>query len=338
MRAHQLELMSNEVLLGVHGALSELGISPEPLLRRFNISPGLLKNPAGFISKRAVIEFIEAASAEFDCPHFGLLVGKHQPNLCYGLLTPLMKASPNVGVALRNNNKHFKAYSQGVDCKIHIEANYATVIRTESYATGRNLIQHHLAAISHCYKLLRSLLGDSWRPTSISFSHSAPKDDQHYKRILQAPVYFEQEFYGITFPSRDLDKPIATADEKLLQLIEKHIETLEHDIGEVDDICTKVLLIIKQMLGSKICTLESVARDMSIHPKALQRELKKRDTTFKELLKRSRNEIAEYYLRNSNIQLTQLSEILSYSSLSALSRAFKEQYGISPEQWRREHK
>jgi AraC-like DNA-binding protein len=73
---------------------------------------------------------------------------------------------------------------------------------------------------------------------------------------------------------------------------------------------------------------------LNLHPKTLHRQLKKHDLTFKQLLKEERFNLAKYYLSKSNIQLIQLATILGYSDASALSRSFKNESGMSPQEWK----
>jgi AraC-like DNA-binding protein len=72
-----------------------------------------------------------------------------------------------------------------------------------------------------------------------------------------------------------------------------------------------------------------------LHPRALQRDLAKHNCTFKQLLLEIRMELAEQYLRSSDITLSDLTELLGYQNLSAFSRAFKNSYGLSPDLWRK---
>lgn len=73
-----------------------------------------------------------------------------------------------------------------------------------------------------------------------------------------------------------------------------------------------------------------------MHPKKLQRVLRKDNTTFKDLLRKTRLQVAEFYLLHSKIGLIQLADILGYNAPSALTRSFKQEYGMSPQNWRQD--
>jgi hypothetical protein len=74
-------LVSNEMLLGCSEAANELGIDLNTILKEHGMESGLLSAPKVFLNHHQVIGFLQAVAEHFDCQHFGLLVGKHQPPL-----------------------------------------------------------------------------------------------------------------------------------------------------------------------------------------------------------------------------------------------------------------
>jgi AraC-like DNA-binding protein len=146
-------------------------------------------------------------------------------------------------------------------------------------------------------------------------------------------VYFKQTFNGLVFPEHYLQTQIPSHDPVLLKNIEQHIRELERR-KYVDNLCIDTRNFIHKTLGTEMCTLRSTATYLGVHLKALQIELKANDLTFKMILAEARQEIAEYYLEHSEMSLIQLSGLLSYSSPTAFSRAFKQQNNISPKQYR----
>ena len=72
-----------------------------------------------------------------------------------------------------------------------------------------------------------------------------------------------------------------------------------------------------------------------MHPRTLQRELRRSGYLFKQLLTDTRVELARTYLRESDLPLYEIAELLGYRNESAFSRAFKTQFGLSPLKWRK---
>jgi AraC-like DNA-binding protein len=62
----------------------------------------------------------------------------------------------------------------------------------------------------------------------------------------------------------------------------------------------------------------------------LHRRLEERDLVFKELLQKTRQQLAQQYLKEGRLTLAEIALLLGYSEQSAFSRAFKQWLGITP--------
>ena len=335
MSPQNVTLTSPLNLLGLLNAAVELDVSLEPLLLRHRIDPAWLAPFDGFIPSSSIVELMEDAAETFNCPHFGLLVAKHKPGLSLGVLSLLIKASPNVGVALQQAHRRLQVFTQSSLWDLRVSGDNASIVRANRHPFGSPSIQVETIAIGGYFKLLEALMGDNWHPLSVTFTRPAPPPGsvKIYRQVFGAPVYFDREQNCINLKSSDLQTPIATGDPELLTIIEQHITTVDNATD--DDICSQVNLTIRQLLDTGTCTIAVVAGQLGLHSKSLQRQLHAENTTFKELLRDVRMQMAESYLTNSQIDLIRLADILGYSSASALSRSYKQRYGVSPQHWRR---
>mgnify|MGYP001825581443 FL=1 len=330
-------LVSSEMLLGSREAAQELGIDILDSLRKYQIDPGLLTAPEGFLQRHQVISFLEDVARRFDCQQFGFLVGKHQPSLRLGQLEPIFKLSPNIKTAIENTLIYQPLYSEARVHQLVVEDGYANMIRWDPKMASGSAVQLNTLVIVQIFKILKALCGSSWEPTSVYFSHAAPAAKGEYRRFFQCPVYFNREFDGVVFPERQLHQKIATADARLLKIILTHYDRLmasraqERDPG---DLVAAVSSFIQRKLGTNLCNLQSCAQFFDMHPRALQRALAERDCTFKSLLSSVRMELARQYLRSSDMSVTELAELLGYRNLSAFTRAFHQAHAQSPAAWK----
>jgi AraC-like DNA-binding protein len=76
-------------------------------------------------------------------------------------------------------------------------------------------------------------------------------------------------------------------------------------------------MLIEKRMHTADCTQAGIAGVLSMHPKALHRELKCRGATFRVLKAEVRLDIAERYLQDSEISLTTVADILGFSELSS---------------------
>ncbi len=82
--------------------------------------------------------------------------------------------------------------------------------------------------------------------------------------------------------------------------------------------------------------LESVSKEVNLHPKYLSRRFRERfGVGFMEEKLRLRMEKAKELLRNKELDLEFIAYKVGYSSPEAFSRAFKEIHGVSPSEYRK---
>ena len=93
---------------------------------------------------------------------------------------------------------------------------------------------------------------------------------------------------------------------------------------------------IRQRLLYGEPALEEVAELLGMTSWSLQRRLREQGLSFSQLVDNVRRELANRYLREPQLPISQLALLLGYSETSAFSRAFRRWFGISPRQWRRE--
>ena len=97
----------------------------------------------------------------------------------------------------------------------------------------------------------------------------------------------------------------------------------------------RVRELVEFLLPLGRCSMPQVARNMGVDPRTLHRHLAERGDTFTSILHATRAGLAERYLSNERYSLTEVSQLLGFSSPSAFTRWFREQFKRSPTEWRR---
>ena len=106
-------------------------------------------------------------------------------------------------------------------------------------------------------------------------------------------------------------------------------------MNDDDEIATQVSTLISRAIGQGCCSLEHVAKQMSISPRTLQRRLAEQGDTFKSLSSQVRMELACRLLKETGMPMGQLSLRLGYTEASAFTRAFRQHKGVPPLAWRK---
>jgi AraC-like DNA-binding protein len=87
--------------------------------------------------------------------------------------------------------------------------------------------------------------------------------------------------------------------------------------------------IIDMLPSGGVCD-EKVAQQLNMSTRSLQRKLQDVSTTFSKLLDEVRQEIAEHYIHDPTVSLTEIAFILGYSEYSSFWRAYKRWTQTSP--------
>jgi AraC-like DNA-binding protein len=87
-------------------------------------------------------------------------------------------------------------------------------------------------------------------------------------------------------------------------------------------------------MAGKRPTLQSVAREVGMSERTLQRRLTDAGGSFQQLAEDARRELARHYLKHSVIELQEVAYLLGYEDSNSFFRAFGHWEGISPGEWR----
>ena len=89
-------------------------------------------------------------------------------------------------------------------------------------------------------------------------------------------------------------------------------------------------MAITEHLRSGTPSADAVARDLLIGARTLNRRLCEAHTSFSETLEAVRRQLAEHYIIDPALTLSEISFLLGFSEQSAFSRAYRRWTGQSP--------
>jgi len=325
-------LVKGAALDGFHELVTELGANPHAVLRAGGLVFDALDRDA-WISYRAFLNVLELAATHTGCAHFGLLLSQRQDFGMLGVVGFIIREAPDVRTALVELSRYFHTYNQGATVILKVEGNRA-ILSYDTKLRWVPMYQQFDLAAGVGLNFMRFFCGPQWRPGAVHFPHARPVDVRPYERLFRCPLAFDTEVSGMVFAASELDRKLDHADPALHRLLETHLALVRH--SHPDDFQGQVRDLIKQALMTGDCSIERVADYLSINKRTLQRRLKPLGTSFKQLLEDVRFDLATRYLVESGSSLSTLAHMLCYSELSVFSNAFRQRFGVSPREWRRQ--
>jgi AraC-like DNA-binding protein len=120
------------------------------------------------------------------------------------------------------------------------------------------------------------------------------------------------------------------------ETLERHARELLAEARVSSSLKTKTREIIATDLAKGEPPIDAVAKKLAMTPRTLQRRLRDEGTTFKAVLEGLRADLAERYLRDKRVGITEVAFLLGYADASAFARAHKRWRGSSPAATRRQ--
>ena len=101
-----------------------------------------------------------------------------------------------------------------------------------------------------------------------------------------------------------------------------------------NDIVSRVRSVLLDLLPHGSVSDDLVAEALHMSVRTMHRKLVETESSFRALLVEIRRELAEQYILDSSLTLTEISLLLGFSEPSSFSRAFKSWTGTAPSEVR----
>lgn len=311
-----------------------LGVDPVQMVRHVGLDQACLYTPDLRIPEARLAELLEVSAKSSDCQSLGLLMAESWRLSDFGAISLLLQQQPTLRHALSQlkNYDHLLSDSVAVEVTDFPEiAVVHVVLVTERPDPGRQVVE---LAVGATLSLVRTLLGVPWRPRSVHFSHSAPASLQIHRRLFGPMVEFDSEFDGIVVSQHDLDRLNPLADVNLARYAKEFLD-MQPRVRR-DSMADDVRRSLHSLLPRGQHAIELVGQDLGLSPRSLQRRLEQAGESYSSLISDVRSKLALRHLANPGCSVSQVAGLLGFSEVSAFSRWFSAQFGMSPTDWRRD--
>ena len=193
------------------------------------------------------------------------------------------------------------------------------------------------ASLSACVGTLRALAQNQLVPTSVAFTHSDPGYREVYRRVFGITVKFDMPVCSIEISRADGLQPIPHHQSYLLDLLQRHAEDLKQQLATADPVTSKVRQLIIESLPKGKVDIEQVSERLHMSRWTLARNLRAEGTTFNDVVREIRSELAARYLSDDSMSISEVGFLLGYSEPSAFQRAFRTWYACTPSEFRIRH-
>jgi len=316
-------------------ALEAFAIDADSLLAELDLSRNELNTPDHWTSAATVDALWNQAASMSGNEHFGARAAATLEPHHLGAFGYVVAASANVGEAMERLIR-FKRLTGDVSTgTLHVENGRARYIHETPLPPLSQNRHHSEWCLAAFVSLLRQVTGQrTWQPHEVTFTHAAPKNAEHIQEVFGCAPTFGAPHESIVMDVEFLATPFLGADRVLSQLLESHATALLSKLPTEKEFLAALRSGLQRELPGGSPTVERLADTMNLSVRSLQRRLEEEGCTFQHVLDEMRESLADSYLRNAAMSVTEVAFLLGYGDASTFARAFKRWHQVSPTTWR----
>lgn len=307
--------------------MRRLGGNLEPLLGALRLPGEVLQNPDYLLPILTVGELLARAADQVKCEHLGLLLGNQSGAAQIGSVGQILLLMPTVGKALEVLQRHLDLHDRAAVVTLRLQDSQVALgysLFEGSFLGGQYI---HDAAITIGLNIMRALCGPAWKPEQVNFAHRPPSNPGVYASFFGAPCQFDSMRTEMLFPAEQLDAPV--------------YEPCPQDTTDMDERITtprewaeRVRSATYMQLLSGNCSQQLIADSLGVSVRTLNRRLAAEGASYVEHLDRARFAISRMLLKETDMSIKSVSQLMNYSDAGSFNRAFRRWTGHTPLTWR----
>lgn len=193
-----------------------------------------------------------------------------------------------------------------------------------------------VATLAALLRGARAMYGADLNPTRVEFLQSTPDQLARFEEFFRCPLRFDADAYLLAFRVDDVDRPVPSANQRLSGAAEaaivEYLQSLDEEPGPT--VSREVRNVLVDVIPGGEPDIRTVASELAMSGRTLQRRLGDEGTTFRDVLNDTRQNLAVALLRDPDCTIAQVSQRLGFSESAAFARAFRRWTGSAPSAFR----
>ncbi len=312
------QFVRSAVLTNYAEVARSAGLDPLAMVRSVELAPACLHERDLRIPSVLARRLLEDSAALSGVENFGLRMAETRRLSILGQVGLVARDAPTVRQMLSILIAHMRLHNESLLLHVDDSAGLATIrqdLVVDARGSMRQSVELSLGAL---VRILRIYLPAEWSPRRVCFVHQSPVDVSLHRRMFGPALEFGAEFDAIICRSADLDTPIVSSDPVMADYARRQVEAgLKSELSSFEREMHQLILIL---LPTGRCTVDQAARHLALDRRTVHRRLAQREKTFSGLVQAVRSELSDRYLEQRGRGMSEIAELLGFSSASAYTR------------------
>ncbi|MCG8393443.1 MAG: AraC family transcriptional regulator [Pseudomonadales bacterium] len=313
------------------------GASQELVLRTAGIATTELDDPAGRVSLQAVMRIAASVLEHTGDDNLGFASGQRMPLTAHGSLGYALMCADTPRHAIRILEKYWHLRGRGALFAVDEQTRRVfleLVPEVDAPARVQQLLFSSM--LTSMFRGIEFLLPQA--PITVEFWLQHDTSATFDPGIPSLPaVRFGMPRVGMALDGdlAILDTPLQTANPEALRTALAQCERESVLIAAGSDVLRRVRTALVPGREGYLSP-EGLANALHMTPRTLRRRLQEQGYSYQQLLEEARRRDSAQLLRDPELEIRRIGEMLGYLNPANFTRAFKRWTGLSPREWRRQ--
>lgn len=312
-----------------YGQAKAAGADLGPLLKKANLPLPLIEDQGARLRVRDQISFLNLVASDLGDDFLGFHLALRSDLREVGWLYYIMASSKTVREALQRAARYTSIVNEGLSLNYMDKGDIGIEIR--HVGVSRHMDRHQIEFVmTFLVRMCQHLTGLRLRPTHVKFIHRRGSARSDFLEFLGGNVEFGAAVDEITFATIK-DESIIGADPYLSKLLITYYEEALHRRAAYRGSFRSIVEnAIVPLLPHGRPRVGQIARRLGIGERTFARRLSLEGLTYSEVLEHLRSNLAERYLTEESLSISEIAWLLGYQEVSAFTHAFKRWTGKTP--------
>jgi AraC-like DNA-binding protein len=319
-------------------AAARRGVTAQALEHAAGLAPGTLDPLPESLPADDYVRLLDIGATLANDPHFGLHVGQCVKLGTYTVYGLILLSCRDFGQVFEQTMRYEQLAHDLGRSTITIDDDIASYTWHSHYDSA----QRHLAdSVFAGIRVFSNWLAGITLPANqLMLTHDGGPAElrEEYVRVLGDMPVFNTDANVASFHAMLLSWPVPNADVSLYPVLQQHAEQLLQQRAANQPAPAPITQQVHAAVAARLSTgqvrLASIAEELKLSPRTLQRKLGDAGATFQQVLDQARFTLAKEYLKRQELSLVDIAFLLGYQQQSAFNHAFKEWAGVNPGAWR----
>jgi AraC-like DNA-binding protein len=314
--------------------LREAGKDVTDVLHKAGLSVQKVDDPTTRIEVQTEIKFLELAAEALCDDLFGFHLARSFDLREIGLVYYVMASSEQLTDALRNGTRYSRINNEGV--RLNFNGDRAATLALDYVDVDRATDKHHMEFwLVALVRICRQVTDSRLAPRQLKIRHFRAGPPAEFKAFFGIDVEFGADGDEIAFSAPVASLPVTGRDVYLNKLLRQYADdALASRPIERPGTRANVERLIPDLLPHGKANVPELARRLGMSSRTLSRKLHDEQTAFLDLLDEMRASLAQRYLGERELPMSEIAWLLGYREVSSFTHAFRRWTGMTPRQFR----